>query len=1063
MESSSASDAAVRMNKSSSSSSSRWSVVPLSALTVTPPPPSHSFIKNTCTNTLYPSLCFRTLSSVRLDLHHHTNNHTKLHHVLQYSIHKTIKRVTKSRSRIIANRHNNNTWVDNCIELLDQTLYELQESIKPLYPPPYNLDSPPPYATIKNLLSAAMTNENTCIEGFSDNTETRLGHYFQKSLTPIMRMISNCLAIINYIETNISTPASTTTQRLLSKGAFGLDHVPSWMTAADRRLMQIPPKIIPPTVVVALDGSGNYTDITAAILDAPNRSTGRYVIQIKTGIYYENIVIPRQKANIMFVGEGMNSTIITGSKNFVDGYTTFTSATLTVIGNNFLARDLTIINTSGPEKHQAVALRVTSDAAFYHCQFISHQDTLYAHSLSQLYRECAIHGTVDFIFGNAAAIFERCLILVRKPIAGQKNVITAQGRLDPNQNTGISLQDCTIMAAPDFPVAERDNFSTFLGRPWRNYSRTIVMRSYLGDLIDPQGWCAWNKYSSLDTVEYIEYMNFGPGADTRNRVQWVGYHNNSTTDVEKFTVQSFLQGANEWLKSTDLPLCSGLYAKDCKKDSAQLHHVLQYSIHKTIKRVTKSRSRIIANRHNNNTWVDNCIELLDQTLYELQESIKPLYPPPYNLDSPPPYATIKNLLSAAMTNENTCIEGFSDNTETRLGHYFQKSLTPIMRMISNCLAIINYIETNISTPASTTTQRLLSKGAFGLDHVPSWMTAADRRLMQIPPKIIPPTVVVALDGSGNYTDITAAILDAPNRSTGRYVIQIKTGIYYENIVIPRQKANIMFVGEGMNSTIITGSKNFVDGYTTFTSATLTVIGNNFLARDLTIINTSGPEKHQAVALRVTSDAAFYHCQFISHQDTLYAHSLSQLYRECAIHGTVDFIFGNAAAIFERCLILVRKPIAGQKNVITAQGRLDPNQNTGISLQDCTIMAAPDFPVAERDNFSTFLGRPWRNYSRTIVMRSYLGDLIDPQGWCAWNKYSSLDTVEYIEYMNFGPGADTRNRVQWVGYHNNSTTDVEKFTVQSFLQGANEWLKSTDLPLCSGLYAKDCKKDSAQVY
>ncbi|PWA60672.1 Glycosyl transferase, family 1 [Artemisia annua] len=132
-------------------------------------------------------------------------------------------------------------------------------------------------------------------------------------------------------------------------------------------------------------------------------------------------------------------------------------------------------------------------------------------------------------------------------------------------------------------------------------------------------------------------------------------------------------------------------------------------------------------------------------------------------------------------------------------------------------------------------------------------------------------------------------------------------------------------------------------------------------------------------------------------------------------------------------------------------------------EDCTIMAAPDFPVAERDNFSTFLGRPWRNYSRTIVMRSYLGDLIDPQGWCAWNKYSSLDTVEYIEYMNFGPGADTRNRVQWVGYHNNSTTDVEKFTVQSFLQGANEWLKSTDLPLCSGLYAKDCKRDSAQVY
>ncbi|KVH94019.1 Pectinesterase, active site-containing protein [Cynara cardunculus var. scolymus] len=526
---------------------------PPSPFIVRPPPPPHSFIKNTCTNTLYPSLCFHTLSSIPTNLHHH-NNQTRLLHLLQFAIQKTIHRVTKFRSKVatLTFKVQENDWVDNCIELLDQTLYELQESLKPLYPP-YN--DPPPSATIKTLLSAAMTNENTCIEGFSDlklqdNAQTRLGRNFQKSLTPIMRMISNCLAIVNYLETMGPTFKNS---RLLSKGLYH-DHVPSWMTAADRRLMQTPPKMLPPTVVVAMDGSGNFTTIGAAIMMAPNRSAGRYVIQIKAGIYNENLVISRQKVNIMLVGEGMNSTIITA-----------------VVGNNFLARDLTIMNTSGPEKHQAVALRVTSDAAFYHCQFISHQDTLYAHSLSQLYRECAIHGTVDFIFGNAAAIFERCLILVRKPILGQKNVITAQGRLDPNQNTGISLQDCTIMAAPDFSITERANFSTFLGRPWRNYSRTIVMRSYLGDIIDPQGWCAWNKYSNLDTVEYIEYMNFGPGADTRKRVQWAGYHNNSSRDVEKFTIQSFLHGANEWLKSTDLPLCSGLYAKDCKRGSAQVY------------------------------------------------------------------------------------------------------------------------------------------------------------------------------------------------------------------------------------------------------------------------------------------------------------------------------------------------------------------------------------------------------------------------------------------------------------------------------------------------------------
>lgn len=216
--------------------------------------------------------------------------------------------------------------------------------------------------------------------------------------------------------------------------------------------------------------------------------------------------------------------------------------------------DLTIQNTAAPEKHQAVALRVTSNAAFHRCNIVSFQDTLYAHSLRQLYHECTIRGTIDFIFGNAAAVFKNCRILVRKPLKGQRNTITAQGREDPNQNTGISLQNCSIEAASDFTPEERKHFSTYLGRPWRNYSRVIVSSSYLGDVIHPRGWLEWPRYSSVDTVEYIECMNYGTSAFMRRRVSWL--KNCSVEMVKQFGVEEFLHGEDDWLESTVIPLLS---------------------------------------------------------------------------------------------------------------------------------------------------------------------------------------------------------------------------------------------------------------------------------------------------------------------------------------------------------------------------------------------------------------------------------------------------------------------------------------------------------------------------
>jgi pectinesterase len=229
-----------------------------------------------------------------------------------------------------------------------------------------------------------------------------------------------------------------------------------------------------------------------------------------------------------------------------------------VVGQGFVAMNMTFRNTAGPAKHQAVALRSGADlSAFYGCSFEAFQDTLYTHSLRQFYRGCDVYGTVDYVFGNAAVVFQGCTFYSRLPMRGQSNTVTAQGRTDPNQNTGTSIQGCKLLPAPELAANADFATLTYLGRPWKNFSRTVVMESYVGGLVDPLGWMPWSGDFALDTLYYAEYNNTGPGADTSRRVSWPGYHVlGDGADAGNFTVTSMVLGDN-WLPQTGVPFTSG--------------------------------------------------------------------------------------------------------------------------------------------------------------------------------------------------------------------------------------------------------------------------------------------------------------------------------------------------------------------------------------------------------------------------------------------------------------------------------------------------------------------------
>ncbi|CAL9245606.1 unnamed protein product [Arabidopsis halleri] len=313
--------------------------------------------------------------------------------------------------------------------------------------------------------------------------------------------------------------------------------------------------------VVAQDGSGTHRTINqalAAVSRMGKSRLNRVIIYIKAGVYNDKVDIDRHMKNIMLVGDGMDRTIVTNNRNVPDGSTTYGSATFGVSGDGFWARDMTFENTAGPYKHQAVALRVSSDLSlFYRCSFKGYQDTLFTHSLRQFYRDCHIYGTIDFIFGDAVAVFQNCDIFVRRPMDHQGNMITAQGRDDPHSNSGISIQHSRIRAAPEFE-AVKSRFKSYLGRPWKKYSRTVFLKTDIDELIDPRGWREWSGSYALSTLYYGEFMNTGAGAGTSRRVNWPGFHVlRGQEEASPFTVSRFIQG-DSWIPITGVPFSAGV-------------------------------------------------------------------------------------------------------------------------------------------------------------------------------------------------------------------------------------------------------------------------------------------------------------------------------------------------------------------------------------------------------------------------------------------------------------------------------------------------------------------------
>ncbi|XP_010489680.1 PREDICTED: probable pectinesterase/pectinesterase inhibitor 21, partial [Camelina sativa] len=257
-----------------------------------------------------------------------------------------------------------------------------------------------PIELVKTAFKATMKQ----ITDAAKKSQTMMELQKDKALKTAIELTHNGLAIISELSNFVGQMQipSLNSRRLLSEG------IPSWVDQRGRKLLQAAAAYsdAKADIVVAQDGSGQYTTINEALKFVPKKKNTTFVVHIKAGIYNEYVQVNKSMTHLVFIGDGPDKTIISGNKSYKDGITTYRTCTVAIVGDYFIAKNIGFENTAGAIKHQAVALRVQSDEAiFFNCRFDGYQDTLYTHSHRQFFRDCTISGTIDFLFGDSAAVF----------------------------------------------------------------------------------------------------------------------------------------------------------------------------------------------------------------------------------------------------------------------------------------------------------------------------------------------------------------------------------------------------------------------------------------------------------------------------------------------------------------------------------------------------------------------------------------------------------------------------------------------------------------------------------
>lgn len=305
-----------------------------------------------------------------------------------------------------------------------------------------------------------------------------------------------------------------------------------------------------------------FTTVSAAIKALPRIqiSNDPITIQIYPGVYYEKITLNRNHVSLIGMGTSNKDVVLTYDDYALKGwdkttkYGTFRSYTFLLDASHVVLENLTISNTSGDENKvgQAIALYAEGNQILVnHCRLLGRQDTLFTGPLPeqelqpggfvgpkqnapringfQHYKNTYICGNIDFIFGSASAYFEQCEIesLSHGESHEVQGYVTAPST-QKGQPYGYVFQDCHFLSK------ECRSHTVYLGRPWREYAKSVFISCTLGSHIHPALFHDWNKPMARQ-MSFFAIANL-MNEDSSSFLSESGfYHILSSEEIESYT------------------------------------------------------------------------------------------------------------------------------------------------------------------------------------------------------------------------------------------------------------------------------------------------------------------------------------------------------------------------------------------------------------------------------------------------------------------------------------------------------------------------------------------------